>query len=105
MLEALIAYRLTTPVPPEAFQSQLAAGATHDAADRIAAITCPTLLLAGALDQVVPPGNVDLLKAKLPHAETAIIPDAGHLFPIEKPQETAAALASFFARPLEGVPA
>ncbi|MGQ9898407.1 MAG: alpha/beta fold hydrolase [Acidobacteriota bacterium] len=101
-LEALIAYRLTTPVPPEAFQSQLLAGATHQAADRIAAITCPTLLLAGALDQVVPPGNVELLKAKLPQAEVVIFPDAGHLFPIEKPQETAAALADFFARPPAG---
>ncbi|MFQ3581778.1 alpha/beta fold hydrolase [Chloracidobacterium validum] len=98
MLDALIAYRLTTPVPPEAFQSQLMAGAAHDAADRIAAIGCPTLLVAGELDQVVPPGNVALLQAKLPQAESVVIPDAGHLFPIEKPQETATALADFFRR-------
>ncbi|OYT71944.1 MAG: 3-oxoadipate enol-lactone hydrolase [Chloracidobacterium sp. CP2_5A] len=97
MLERLIAYRLTTPVPPEAFQSQMLAGATHNAADRIAAIACPTLILAGELDQVVPPGNVALLQAKLPRAQAVVIPDAGHLFPIEKPNETAAALDAFLA--------
>lgn len=95
-LQALIEYRLTAPVPPDAFQSQLMAGATHLSESRVSAIACPTLLLAGACDLVVPPGNVDLLKQKLPQAESVVIADAGHLFPIEKPAETAAALTAFF---------
>lgn len=96
-LQALIEYRLTVPVPPEAFQSQLLAGASHLSEDRVAAVACPTLVLAGERDLVVPPGNVELLKAKLPHAESVVIADAGHLFPIEKPSETAAALLAFIS--------
>jgi pimeloyl-ACP methyl ester carboxylesterase len=96
-VQKLIDYRLTTPVPPAAFQSQLMAGAAHLTESRISAISCPTLLLAGECDLVVPPGNVELLKQKLPHAESVVIADSGHLFPIEKPAETTAALNAFIA--------
>jgi pimeloyl-ACP methyl ester carboxylesterase len=35
---------------------------------------------------VVPPGNAELLAARLPDARAEILPNAGHFFPFETPQ-------------------
>ncbi len=93
----LMAYRLSGPITPAHYQAQVMAGALHNAEARIAQIACPTLILFGAHDQVVPPANADLLAQRLSQAHTVILPNAGHIFPIEEPAGTAAALRAFFA--------
>jgi 3-oxoadipate enol-lactonase len=85
-LQALIEHRLTIPVPPEA-----------NAEETVSKIAQPTLILSGELDMVVPPGNAALLKERIPHAVCQTIPDAGHLFPIEKPSLTANLIDEFFS--------
>ena len=97
IVEELTQYRLTVPVPPEAYQSQLAIGlslATAEAAfeGKLGNIDIPTLIFFGEHDNVVPPGNADLLAAEIPGSRVYILPDAGHLFPIEAPDRAAAAL-------------
>ncbi len=48
-------------------------------------IAAPTLLIWGANDQIVPPSYAQEFKALIPHAQTATIPDAGHLPDVEQP--------------------
>lgn len=92
----LIRYRLTGPVPPAAYSAQVAAGAAHDAAARVGQITkSPVLVIAGDADNVVPPGNAQLLATKIPGAQIQLLRNAGHMLPIEAPRELAAAVSAF----------
>ncbi len=99
--EELLQYRLTNPVPPAQYAAQVAAGAgtmaysdsTVD--ERMAAINVPTLILFGEYDRVVPPGNAELMANKIPGAQVKILPNTGHIFPIEDPGVTVAAITEF----------
>jgi pimeloyl-ACP methyl ester carboxylesterase len=101
--QELINYRFTNPVPLPQYQAQVAAGAgmailTDEQVDqRMAAIQVPTLVLFGEFDQVVPPGNADLMAEKIAKAQTQIIPATGHIFPIENPAATVDALQDFLS--------
>lgn len=95
VVQELLEYRLTNPVPPPQYQAQVMAGATHNAESRIGQITCPVLVLFGEHDRVVPPGNAELLAAKLPNAQIKILPGVGHIFPIEDPEATVEAILEF----------
>lgn len=66
--------------------------------DRLAALTCPTLLIAGALDQKY----CDLARAMaaaLPAARLAIVPEAGHAVHLERPAAFAEIVPAFLAAP------
>ncbi len=95
VVAALLAYRLTNPVPPAQYSAQVMAGAGHNAEARLGQLTCPTLILFGAEDRVVPPGNAELLAAKIPGARVRVLPGAGHIFPIEAPARTADVILEF----------
>jgi pimeloyl-ACP methyl ester carboxylesterase len=58
-------------------------------------VQTPTLILFGEHDKVVPPGNADLLAAEIPNNEVKILPNAGHFFPFEVPDEVVAAVIQF----------
>lgn len=93
-------YRASHPIDPVGYQAQMGVGLSLMSEEacfehKLAAITAPTLILSGAEDKVVPPANVDLLKAAIPGAETAVIPQAGHFFPFEQP-ETAVQIVTNF---------
>jgi len=66
-----------------------------DASDLLPKITVPTLVLAGAEDQITPPQDVRALAAAIPGARFTEIPAAGHLAPLEQPLATARALGDF----------
>ncbi len=95
VVQELIQYRLTNPVPLAQYQAQVVAGATHNAEARIGQIQCPVLVLFGEHDRVVPPGNADLLARRLPYARVKILPGVGHIFPIEDPAATVEAILDF----------
>lgn len=66
--------------------------------DRVAdlrRITLPTLVMAGAADALIPVEESRLMAGALPNAELAIIPDAGHLAPLENPGAANAAILRF----------
>jgi pimeloyl-ACP methyl ester carboxylesterase len=54
---------------------------------RLPRIACPTLVLFGAEDRVVPPRYADDFKAGLRDGRTAVIAGAGHMLPYEKPED------------------
>jgi pimeloyl-ACP methyl ester carboxylesterase len=58
----------------------------------------PCLILFGEHDKVVPPGNAELMQAKIANSEVAIIPGTGHIFAIEDPQATADIIREFLMR-------
>lgn len=53
----------------------------HDALERLTGVTTPTLVLAGADDQVVGPRHPDELAAVLPHATVEVWDGLGHGLP------------------------
>jgi 3-oxoadipate enol-lactonase len=67
----------------------------HDAHDRLGSIARPTLAITGTADAVIPPANSEVLAACIPGARLQPIDGAGHLFFIEQPEATLAALDAF----------
>jgi pimeloyl-ACP methyl ester carboxylesterase len=56
----------------------------HDTVDRLPGIQLPTLVTVGADDSLVPPPFSREIHARIPRAEFALIPDAGHLHFMEQ---------------------
>jgi pimeloyl-ACP methyl ester carboxylesterase len=87
-------------VPPAQYQAQVAIGLGLLSAEacfehRLKNITAPTLIMFGEHDQVVPPGNAELLAREIPNNTVRILSNAGHIFPIEVPKATVQAVAEF----------
>jgi pimeloyl-ACP methyl ester carboxylesterase len=75
--------------------SDLSACDAYDAAARAAQVTCPCLLLLGAVDRMTPPGKAKALAAAMAQAETQIIAGAGHMMMSEAPDAVIDALLRF----------
>jgi pimeloyl-ACP methyl ester carboxylesterase len=63
---------------------------------RLAAVACPTLIVAG--DQDVPDilRNTELLQAKIPGARRVVLPNVAHMVNLERPAEFNALVLDFF---------
>jgi len=61
---------------------QLAARATHDTWERLAAITCPVMVMGGRHDGIARPEVVTALAQRIPGAALRFF-DGGHLFMLE----------------------
>jgi len=85
LVERIVAHRLATAQPLEAWLAQAAAGVTFDAFERVGEISAPTLLLTGTADAVVDKRNSDLLAERIAGARVERFPRAGHLFFWEQP--------------------
>ena len=57
-----------------------------DLRDRLASITAPTLVIAGADDPATPPEHGELIRDSIPGASFEVIPNAAHLANIEQPE-------------------
>ncbi len=63
----------------------------------------PTLVLTGDQDTLIPPGHSDMIVQLLggtdaPDVEYVVVADAGHMVPLEKPDEVTAALSALLRR-------
>lgn len=61
-------------------------------------IQVPALLLGGAQDKGAPPEALAEAAAKIPKGEHAVIPNAGHITPLENPAATLAVIEDWLAR-------
>lgn len=78
---------------PEVFEAQIRALlARPDARAVLRALRCPTLLVCGRQDAWSPLARHREMQALAPHAELAIVEDAGHMTTMEQPAAVAAAL-------------
>jgi pimeloyl-ACP methyl ester carboxylesterase len=57
----------------------------------------PTLVVVGAEDRITPPDGARAMAARIPGVRLAVIPGAGHLPPVEAPDQTTAELRRFLA--------
>jgi pimeloyl-ACP methyl ester carboxylesterase len=64
--------------------------------DRLHRFAGPALLLWGERDRMVPPAHARAYEAGLSKAKLRLVPGAGHSPHVERPTETAAAIAAFF---------
>ncbi len=83
---------------PEVFARQ--SRALRDRADQqrtLADFRGPALVLMGADDRLCPRDRHDLMHALMPQSRLCIVEGAGHLPPLERPLETAAALRDWLA--------
>ncbi len=62
--------------------------------------TLPALILAGALDTLVPLRRHEFVAGLMPFAKLQLIADAGHLCPMEQPEAVTAALEAFLRGPM-----
>jgi pimeloyl-ACP methyl ester carboxylesterase len=69
-----------------------ACNAYQGAAAAAARIACPTLLLLGAGDRMTPPAKAKPIGAAIRQARTVVLPDAGHMLMIERPDAVTDAL-------------
>jgi pimeloyl-ACP methyl ester carboxylesterase len=66
--------------------AHLMASVYHDTTSRLHLIQAPTLVMHGECDAMAPRANAELLARKIPDAEVAIVPGAGHAYGLERPQ-------------------
>lgn len=68
-----------------------------DLTTRVAEIGQPTLVICGEDDKMTPRRHAQYLASALPDARLEVIPGAGHMVMLEKPQQVAGLLAGFLA--------
>lgn len=85
-------------VGPDAFGRQMTAiMGRPDSRPDLPAIAVPTLVLCGRQDALSPPDWHREMADAIGGAELVILEDCGHMAPMEKPQETTAALRRWLA--------
>jgi pimeloyl-ACP methyl ester carboxylesterase len=85
--ERNLAHRLEFPTPPQTWAAQYAACERYlQAGIDAARITCPSLVIHGTADRVVPFGNGERLAEALPRARFLRVENGGHLWFLEAPE-------------------
>ena len=64
----------------------------------LSGIAVPAAVVVGELDVVTPPAESEAMATALPDAELTVVPDAGHMTPIENPEVVSQALRTLFQR-------
>lgn len=81
---------------PEGIVGALAAMRDRpDSTDLLESISVPTLVIAGAHDQIVSVSVARKMAQAVPGAQFTVMPDAGHLAPLEQPTSVSRVLAEF----------
>ncbi len=86
------------PQPLYAFTRQSAAAMNFDSRDRAHLIRQPTLILAGAQDQVMPLVLIEELAKKIPNAQFKGFPHAAHLLFLEEADGVNRVILDFLSR-------
>jgi pimeloyl-ACP methyl ester carboxylesterase len=91
--------RIMEACPPKTIEHALAA--MRDRPDRsgeLAQIKVPTLVIVGESDAITPPAVAESMVSKLPGAQLVVIKGAGHMSPMEQPEQVNRAIKSFLDR-------
>jgi pimeloyl-ACP methyl ester carboxylesterase len=68
-----------------------------DSSETLRGVRLPTLVLVGSDDQIAPPAAARKLAELIPDAQCHVIPEAGHLAPLEQPLATSRLLVDFLS--------
>lgn len=91
--------RLMEACPPKTIEHALAA--MRDRPDRsgeLPAVEVPTLILVGDADAITPPEVAEKMARRLPRAEVVTVRGAGHMSPMEQPEQVNRAMRTFLQR-------
>ncbi len=66
-----------------------------DSTELLGGITCPTLVIVGEQDALIPPAVTQDYASRIPGAQFAVIPQAGHLSSLEQPEAFLQAIGGF----------
>jgi pimeloyl-ACP methyl ester carboxylesterase len=86
-LEAAIPRLLAHPTTTSAYKRHLDATYGLKTYDRLPSIKTPTLVITGAADVLIPPRNSEIIAERIPGARHHVIPNAGHAFFNQCPDE------------------
>lgn len=75
--------------------AQKAMAAREDFRESLTRIKCPTLVLTGQHDVISPVSNNQRWSAEIPNSKLEIIPNCGHLPPLEDPQAFNRSISNF----------
>jgi len=95
-------HEIITSQPVATIQAALAAlGERPDMTAAMRQCDLPVLLVCGAEDAITPPAVMEEMEASLPQARLLVVPEAGHLIPLEAPETFCEALLAFLGLPTE----
>jgi 3-oxoadipate enol-lactonase len=95
----LVARKLAHPQAEWALRAQIAAGMLFNLLGRQRRFTHPTLIVQGTADQVVDPGNAEVLAGLVPDARVQRFQGAGHLLYWEQPKRFVRVVTNFLTDP------
>jgi pimeloyl-ACP methyl ester carboxylesterase len=101
VLDEVFEWDLENPVPAYVLARQAVASMRHDTYQRLPDLQTPTLIIHGNEDRMVPVQNAHILHERIPNSTLHTLPDTGHGFFWERPQEAAEVIVRF----LSSVPA
>jgi pimeloyl-ACP methyl ester carboxylesterase len=90
--------RAAGDVSEDMYRVQLQAAVKFNAEDRLAAIRCPTLIVSGDADTIVPVQNSYNLARQIPDAELRLVAGGGHTFFMEQADEFNRVLTEWLLR-------
>lgn len=85
-LSAPLAYELMRGSGRPGFMPALAACLDYPLRDRLPEIACPTLILWGENDHVIPVADAHRFERLIPDTRKVILPDTGHVSMLERPE-------------------
>lgn len=86
--------RVLETMKPGVLHADLFASNAYDASEAAAKITVPATLVLGERDLMTPLRNGKALAALIPGAKVVTLAGAGHMLPVEKPDEVLKAIAA-----------
>jgi 3-oxoadipate enol-lactonase len=95
LISIMIEQRRQRPIDPVGFARRMEALQTFDTYDRLPQIKCPTLVITGKDDALLPWENSRLIASRIPGAELRILEPAGHCFWLEQPESSREAIEHF----------
>jgi pimeloyl-ACP methyl ester carboxylesterase len=76
-------------------EGDLRACDTFDLVEQIKAISLPTLVICGTDDLMTPPKYAEYLHEEINGSQLVLIPAAGHMVMLEKPDEVGRSIEAF----------
>lgn len=93
--------RMLMPTAPSGYRSQFQTLLGWSSIRWLHTITAPTLVLVGDEDPIVPMINSRLFTRLIPDCRRYVLRGAGHLFPLDQPEEIIGVIDSFLGTPAE----
>jgi len=94
------AVQMVRTTDPGCYTAACEAFVSFDIRGELGRIGVPTLVVAGAEDRATPPADARALVAGIPDARLALVPDACHMAPVERPVEVTELLVAHLSATL-----